>query len=100
MDAKRLRARKWLILLLAMLLVAGAGITIAAGQTGGGYDLEWNVVSASGGFSSTAFPPHSLDGSAGQPGAGGPMTGGKYVLTGGFWVAAQPLTIYIPAIRK
>ena len=100
MNAKQLRSHKWLILLLAVLLVAGAGITIAAGQTGDGYNLEWNVVSSSGSFSSTASPPHSLGGSAGQPGAGGPMTGGAYSLAGGFWTAVQPLTVYIPAVRK
>jgi len=100
MNAKQLRSHKWLILLLAVLLVAGAGITIAAGQTGDGYNLEWNVVSSSGSVSSTAFPPHALSGSAGQPEAGGAMTGGNYSLTGGFWAAIQPLTVYIPAVRK
>ncbi len=100
MDAARLRTRKWLILLLLVLLVAGAGVSIVLGQSGGGYDLEWNVVSASDSMISTAFPPHALSGSAGQPGVGGAMTGGNYSLAGGFWVGAQPLAVYLPVIRR
>ena len=74
MNRKLLRSHKWLILLLVILLLAGAGISIAAGQTGGGYNLEWNVIAASGSLSGGA-PAYSLGGSAGQPEAGGAMTG-------------------------
>ncbi len=70
------------------------------GQTGGGYDLEWNVIAPSDSFSSTAFPPHALSGSAGQAGASGPMTGGSYSLSSGFWAGLQPLAVYIPVIKR
>ncbi len=100
MDKKRLRARKWIILLLAICVLAGAGVTIAVGQSGGGYDLEWNVVAPSDGFSSTAFPPHALNGSAGQAAAGDAMTGGRYSLASGFWTGIQPLAVYVPVVKK
>ncbi len=100
MDIRRLLRRKWLILLLAVLVLAGAGASIAVGQSGGGYNLEWNVVAPSGSFSSTAIPPHALSGSAGQAAANITMTGGNYSLTGGFWAGVQPLAVYIPVIRR
>ncbi len=100
MDAKFLRTRRWLILLLVVILLAGAGASVVIGQAGGGYNLEWNVVAPSGGFSSTAFPPHALSGSAGQPAASGPMTGGSFSLSSGFWAGVQPLAVYIPVVKK
>ncbi len=100
MNVKRWHTWKWLILLLAFILLAGAGASAVIGQTGGGYNLEWNVVAASGSSSSTATPPHALSGSAGQPAAGGPMTGGSYSLSSGFWARFQPLEVYIPVIKK
>ncbi len=100
MDAKRWRTRKGLILLLVFILLAGVGASVVIGQTGGGYNLEWNVVAPSGSMVSTASPPHILGGSAGQAAASGPMTGGPYSLSSGFWAGAQPLAVYLPVIKK
>ncbi len=100
MHTKRWHTRKGLILLLVIFLLAGAGASVVIGQAGGGYDLEWNVVAASGNMVSTASPPHALGGSAGQPAASGPMTGGPYSLSGGFWAGLEPLTVYIPVVKK
>ena len=100
MDTKRWHTKQWLMLLLAVILLAGAGASMVAGQSGGGYNLEWNVVAPSGGFSSTAFPPHALSGSAGQPAASGPMTGSSYSLSSGFWAGVQPLAVYLPVVKR
>ena len=100
MDTKQIRSRRWLVVLLLILLMVGAGASIALGQSGGGYNLEWNTASNGGRLISTAFPPHDLNGCAGQPAAGGAMTGGKYSLSSGFCVELQPYHGYLPAVRK
>jgi hypothetical protein len=68
-----------------VLLVAGAWpmATIALAQTGGPYDLSWSTIDE-GGPSSTG-DSYSLGGTAGQIDASGPLTGGSFELTGGFW---------------
>ena len=63
---KRRKLLAWtLLLVLAAILVGGV---VAQAQTGGGYDLTWNVV-GSGDMSSTGGT-YSLGGTAGQAGAG------------------------------
>lgn len=51
------------------------------------YSINWYVVAGGGGTSSgtSGGTVYSLSGTIGQPGAGGPLTGGTYSLTGGFW---------------
>jgi hypothetical protein len=62
--------------------VAVVAITIAAAQSGGSYDLEWNTIDGGGGAS--AGGTISLQGTIGQPDAG-ELTGGTITLSGGFW---------------
>ena len=55
----------------------------AHAQTGGNYDLSWFTIDGGGGTSTGGV--YSVSGTIGQPDAGGPMSGGNYSLTGGFW---------------
>jgi hypothetical protein len=60
-------------------------VFLAAGahaQSGGIYDLSWNVIGGGGGVSSGSV--YALSGTTGQPGAGA-QAGGAYDLRGGFW---------------
>ena len=54
--------------------------SIASAQS---YSIDWYKVSGGGGTSTSGV--YSVSGTMGQPDAGGPMTGGNYSLTGGFW---------------
>jgi hypothetical protein len=47
------------------------------------YSIDWYKISGGGGTSSNG--QYSVSGTIGQHDAGGPMTGGNYSLTGGFW---------------
>src|SRR5215472_16420498 len=63
------------------------------------YSIDWYKIAGGGGTSTNG--QFALSGTIGQHDAGGPMTGGNYSLTGGFWslisvvqVAGAP-TLYI-----
>ena len=47
------------------------------------YSIDWYKVAGGGGTSTGSV--YSVSGTVGQHDAGGPMTGGNYSLTGGFW---------------
>ena len=47
------------------------------------YSIDWFKVSGGGGTSTGGV--YSVSGTIGQHDAGGPMTGGNFSLTGGFW---------------
>ena len=47
------------------------------------YSIDWYKISGGGGTSTGAT--YAVSGTIGQPDAGGPMIGGSYSLTGGFW---------------
>jgi hypothetical protein len=47
------------------------------------YSIDWYKVSGGGGTSTGGV--YSVSGTIGQHDAGGPMSGGNYSLTGGFW---------------
>jgi hypothetical protein len=88
-------------LLLISIALALLTVSIAAAQTGGGYDLSWSTVDAGGGSSSGGG--YTLDGTGGQPDAN-TVTGGGYVLSGGFWgggsVSQIAYAIYLPVILR
>jgi hypothetical protein len=66
-------------------------VAAATAQTGGGYDLTWSTIDGGGGTSTGGG--FELSGTIGQPDAGpasGPMVGGDYALTGGFWPGFGP----------
>lgn len=85
------------VVLLTLLLVG-----VVRAQTGGNYDLSWNVVSAGGGQSSGG--DFRLEGTAGQA-APGLSSGGNSALKAGFWwgaVHAAPPAgpCYLPVVLK
>lgn len=47
------------------------------------YSIDWHKISGGGGTSTSGT--YQVSGTIGQPDASGPMTGGNYFLTGGFW---------------
>ncbi len=56
------------------------------------YSIPWHTLDGGGGTSTGGV--YSVSGTIGQPDAGGPMTGGPFTLTGGFW--ALPAAIQTP----
>jgi len=55
----------------------------AASALAQSYSIDWYKISGGGGTSSNG--QYTVSGTIGQHDAGGPMTGGNYSLTGGFW---------------
>ena len=47
------------------------------------YSIDWDKIAGGGGTSTGGV--YAVNGTIGQHDAGGPMTGGNYSLTGGFW---------------
>lgn len=58
-------------------------------QSGNGYDLTWSTLD-SGGHSSAVVNGYQLAGTIGQADAGA-LSGGAYVLSGGFWSDSAPI---------
>ena len=63
------------------------------------YAVTWSTLDGGGGTSTGGV--YSVSGTIGQPDAGGPMNGGNFSLTGGFWALPQAVqtpgapTLYI-----
>jgi hypothetical protein len=51
------------------------------------YSINWYKISGGGGTSTGSI--YSVSGTIGQHDAGGPMSGGQYSVTGGFWALIQ-----------
>ena len=64
------------------LILAGAGI-LATAASAQNYSIDWFTIDGGGGTSTGGV--YTVNGTIGQPDAGGPVTGGGYSLTGGFW---------------
>ncbi len=100
----KLERKHWVIalLLLALCVIASTGAGRAAlAQSGGGFDLAWNVVS--GGGSAMTSSGFQLNGTVGQPGVGvGLLTGGNRQVGPGFWYGiGGEHKIYLPlALRN
>lgn len=60
----------------------------ARAQTGGPYDLHWNTIDGGGG-TNAAGGAYELSATIGQPDAG-TLSGGAFVLSGGFWSVTLP----------
>jgi len=65
---------------IALLAAFGSQFSAVRAQS---YAIDWYKVAGGGGTSTGSV--YSVSGTIGQPDAGGPMTGGNYSLTGGFW---------------
>jgi hypothetical protein len=61
------------------------------------YSVDWFKIAGGGGTSTGAV--YSVSGTIGQHDAGGPMTGGAYSLTGGFWALSAVQTPGAPSLR-
>jgi hypothetical protein len=62
------------------------------------YSIDWYKISGGGGTSSNG--QFTVSGTIGQHDAGGPMVGGNYSLTGGFWsLLAVVQTVGSPTLR-
>lgn len=70
------------IAVLALLALATLLIQVPAGRAQS-YSINWYKIAGGGGTSANG--QYTLSGTIGQHDAGGPMTGGSYSLTGGFW---------------
>ena len=69
---------------LSLSLLATATLAFsAASASAQNYSIDWYKIAGGGGTSSNG--QFTLSGTIGQHDAGGPMTGGNYSLTGGFW---------------
>jgi hypothetical protein len=58
-------------------------LLLAASAPAQSYSVDWYKIAGGGGTSTGGV--YSVSGTIGQPDAGGPMSGGSYSLTGGFW---------------
>ena len=71
--------------LLFCLLISGLCLPTLAQQ----YSIDWYKVAGGGGTSTGGT--YFVSGTIGQQDAGGPMAGGNYSLTGGFWALISVL---------
>jgi hypothetical protein len=98
---RRRRKETACLLLGACCLLLAAG-SLAAAQTGTGYDLSWWTVDG-GGATWSSGAGYQLGGTAGQPDAG-LLEGGGYTLGGGFWrggeTAVAPYKFYLPLVLR
>jgi hypothetical protein len=70
----------WMRWLICFCFLLSAFSFRASGQT---YTIDWYKIAGGGGTSTNGS--YSVSGTIGQPDASGPMSGGQYSLTGGFW---------------
>jgi hypothetical protein len=76
-----------------------AGLLALPAAASAQLNIDWYKISGGGGTSTGGV--YTVSGTIGQHDAGGPMTGGNYSLTGGFWALFQVLqtpgapTLYI-----
>ena len=74
---------------LLALLALSASLASSVAQN---FTIHWHTIDGGGGTSTGGV--FTVNGTIGQPDAGGPMTGGGYSLTGGFW--ALPFAVQTP----
>lgn len=76
------------------MLLCAAAMFLTTSSYAQPYSIDWFTIDGGGGTS--AGGGYSLRGTIGQPDAGGPMNGGQYSVTGGFWVL--PIGVPIPGM--
>ena len=64
-------------------LTLGTAAFLSLAAAAQSYSIDWYKIAGGGGTSTGAV--YSVTGTIGQPDAGGPMSGGNYSVTGGFW---------------
>ena len=93
-----------LLLLATGILVAGPALAQQADNPemapAATYDISWWTVDG-GGVSFIAGGSYSLGGTAAQPDAGPPLSGGAYTLAGGFWnFRSAGHQVYLPLLLR
>jgi hypothetical protein len=78
---------------LALLLFLSTALSARAQM----YSIDWYKVAGGGGTSTGDV--YSVSGTIGQHDAGGPLTGGNFSLTGGFWSIYSVQTSGAPTLR-
>ena len=68
---------------LSKIFVLAAALLLARAMHSQTYSIDWYKIAGGGGTSANG--QYTLSGTIGQHDAGGPMTGGSYSVTGGFW---------------
>lgn len=95
--------QKVLILLAIGLLLLAGGLMAAPDEPLNGFAIPWWTADGGGGESSGGS--YTLQGTAGQPDAGG-ASGGDFALKGGFWAvipidsAPGATDIYLPSVIR
>ncbi len=86
------------ILLVGLLLLLSLSLATIV-WAGGGYDLSWWTMDGGGG--TVTGSSYTLSGTVGQPDAAS-LSGGGYVLSGGFWHSTGRGTVYVylPLVLK
>jgi hypothetical protein len=74
------------------LLLCGAALSLAVAAHAQQFTIDWHTIDGGSGTSTGGV--YAVSGTIGQPDAGGPMTGGNFSLTGGFW--ALPIAVPTP----
>ncbi len=69
--------KKYLLINTTLLFVSAFGVSAQ------NYSIDWYKVAGGGGTSTNG--QYAVSGTIGQHDAGGPMSGGNYSITGGFW---------------
>ncbi len=84
---------------LSFSLLAALALTLSASSVSAqSYSIDWYKIAGGGGTSSNG--QFSVSGTIGQHDAGGPMVGGNFSLTGGFWSLLSVVqTVGSPTIR-
>jgi hypothetical protein len=80
-----------------MIPITAALLLITLAAQAQNYSIDWYKVSGGGGSSTGGT--YQVSGSIGRHDAGGPMTGGNFSLTGGFWALYAVQTPGAPLLR-
>lgn len=100
---KRMTARHWLLVGLAVLLALAISTSLIMAHNDALAPIAWWTADGGGGQSSG--DGYRLSGTAGQPDAGA-MAGGSYRLDGGFWeseeiaAAGDEQNVYLPVVTR
>ena len=73
-----------------------ATFALLGGASAQSYSIDWYTIDGGGGTSTGGV--YSVSGTIGQHDAGGPMTGGNFFLTGGFWSLYAVQTLDAPLL--
>jgi len=80
-----------------LILVIGFHLAPVPRSSAQSYSISWFKVAGGGGTSTGGV--YSVNGTIGQPDAGGVMAGGQYSVTGGFWSLFAVQTHGAPTLR-